>query len=97
MKRLRPPTIVLVALAVTLLFAVLHLLGARRSTAALSGIFGDPVDATLALLYVGTWFFSALVTPIVLVAWTIAKALTPRDPRALPSPRSHPSPPAPRG
>lgn len=89
-RRLRPPAIVLTALAITLLFAVLHALGARRSTAALAGIVSDPLDAVLALVYLGTWFFSALLTPIVILSWTIGNALSPRGRGSRPS---RPSPP----
>ena len=66
MKRL-PPTI-LAVLLVGLLLAVLHLCGARESTHALAGIVAAPHEPALAVLYLGAWFFTVLLTPILLIA-----------------------------
>ena len=63
----RLPRALLVVALVALALAILHALGVRRSTSVLAGIATDPIDATLALAYIGCWFFTILVAPIVLL------------------------------
>ena len=63
-NRLARALIVVALVALTL--AILHALGVRRSTSVLAGIAPDPVDATLALVYIGCWFFT--VGPVVLLS-----------------------------
>ena len=65
-NRLARALIVVALVALTL--AILHALGVRRSTSVLAGIATDPVDATLALVYIGCWFFTVLVGPVVLLS-----------------------------
>lgn len=82
MKTRLPRTLLIVALtAITL--AILHALGVRRSTSVLSGIATDPVNAMLALVYIGCWFFTVLVGPIVMLSLALLRldGASPRRPK----------------
>lgn len=65
----RVPTIVRLAAAMPVLLVVAHGLGARDSTAVISGIVSGPLQPLVALIYFGAWFTSLLVTPVVIFAW----------------------------
>lgn len=67
------PKIVWLVLAIAVVLAVLHGLGARRSTAALAGIVATPTDAALAVVYLGSWFTTVIISPVVLIAWCLLR------------------------
>ena len=78
MRRL--PRSILTVVLVGLLLAVLHLAGVRESTHVLAGIVAAPHEPALALLYLAAWFFTLLVSPIVLIALALRACMpTPRD------------------
>lgn len=72
MKIRIPRALLVVALTATPL-AILHALGVRRSTSVLAGIATDPIDAMLALVYIGCWFFTVLVGPIVMLSLALLR------------------------
>jgi len=83
--KVRIPRVVLATLLVMLVLGVLHALGARRSTAVLSGIVHNPLEAAVALTYVACWFITVLLAPIVLIGWLLLGAdsrLRPRSSQA---------------
>ncbi|MEM6988971.1 MAG: hypothetical protein AAF721_00695 [Myxococcota bacterium] len=67
----RIPRAVLGAIVVAVVLLGLHALGVRRSTAAIAGIFSGPTEVFLALVYIGCWFATVLITPIVVLTWAL--------------------------
>ena len=68
--------------------AGLHALGVRRSTSIVAGVAGTPLDAAFALVYVGAWFWTILITPVLVLAAVLLAV----DRRLRPQPTDQPPP-----